>query len=99
VLDQLANLNLQVSTMTPIEVRRAAARLAPTSSVPMGQLGTIVDEVVYSAPTVTEEVARAAWVASRDASRAIRQALPWKRRLRAFLRPVRRGRDRADLKV
>jgi hypothetical protein len=65
----------------------------------MGQLAKIVDEVVYAAPTVTAAVASAAWLASRDASRAIRQALPWKRRLRAFFRPLRRGRDRADLMV
>jgi hypothetical protein len=96
VLDRLAELDVPVSNLTPTEVGAAAARLAPASSSPMGQLSILVDDVVYGAAPVSEEVANRAWDASDEVARALSAATPLGQRLRS-LSPWSRRPDRARI--
>jgi uncharacterized protein (DUF58 family)/transglutaminase-like putative cysteine protease len=82
VLDDLADLDVAVNSMTPSEIGQATMELAPAASS-IVRLAILVDALVYSAARVTEDDARLAWVAAGEVNRALRDAQPLTLRMRS----------------
>jgi hypothetical protein len=82
-------LRVPVSSLTPSEVSAAAAQLVPPSGEASRRLAGLVDQAVY-AGVVDDATVQKAWESSDSAVRALVQAVPTGRRVRALVVGARR---------
>lgn len=83
LLDALAPFRLPVRSLTPSEVARRAAEVAPPAAEATEQLAQLVDRAVY-AGDADEAVAARAWASSDIAVSAVGHSVPTGRRVRGL---------------